>query len=348
MNAWILPIIMGVVGIYLLSQVYMKNFKAKGMGRNLAILFGSIFVIYAIVGALGPGAGLFEVPDFASGIYLSTATVANGVECASGQVLVNGVCKNQNSGVTTYQPTGTYSAIDKFSATTSVSGTSYYKRGDGKATTTQASNLNEGEQITYWVDNNTYYVQPEVKTAGSSVTDFVAEGYANSSATLTLYDQVARKTVTSGDNNVTLSANGLANIELTYQGTAEGSSGPFGGVIVAEYVNTIASVTCSGSEITSSNPYHVTYSASNVSHTFNQFAYTPGLDDGSGDVKRINCQFKAGGTGPGSASPFIFTVIPANYYVADSGDIVLDTEKFANGANTRTALASPTVTGYWA
>jgi len=98
-----------------------------------------------------------------------------------------------------------------------------------------------------------------------------------------------------------------------------------------------------------SNPYHVTYTVSATSHTSKQFAYKPSLDDGTGAVKTINCEVKNSATAVGAGSVYYVKFLPANYYVTQSGDIVLDTEKNADGDNTRTGslINLPSATGYF-
>jgi len=166
---------------------------------------------------------------------------------------------------------------------------------------------------------------------------------------VTIYDTVNRKDVTTGITNTSMGANAQANIEITYQGTAKKSAGPFGGVLVTEYNTTMSSVTCTGDSLLDSNPYHLTYTVTATSNTYKPYAYGPSLDDGSASVKRISCQFQNGGTAVGAGSYYYFKFIPANYYVTNAGDIVLDTEKFANGLNTRvgSVINLPSVTGSW-
>ncbi|MGC9309582.1 MAG: hypothetical protein ACP5D2_02705, partial [Candidatus Nanoarchaeia archaeon] len=72
------------------------------------------------------------------------------------------------------------------------------------------------------------------------------------------------------------------------------------------------------------------------------------LDDGSGEVRRISCQFKNGASAAGAGSPYYISFIPANYYVTNYGDIVLDVEKYANDDTTRTGFGTRKGTFYWA
>jgi len=347
-------LVMAIIGVFMLVAVYNKSFKAKGAMRNMFMFFGIVLLAYGLVGT-GAQLGMYPIPGAVGGFFLS-AGVASGngndvvgdIQCPAGTTLQNGICVSTAGGGATYQPTASYSARDKYS-TTSVSGTSYYKVGSNSATTTAYSNVNVGDSITYWVSNTSYWIKPVVKTAGAGVNPFEALGWANSSASVSLYDSVGRASADSGDSNISMGANDQANVEITYQGTSEGSAGPFGGKMVIEMNSTISSVTCTGDALTSSDPYHLTYSVSATSNTYKSWAYGPSLDDGTGAVKRIDCQFKNGASAVGAGSAYYVKFIPANYYVSDKGDIILDTEKAENGDTTRTGstINQPSITGYW-
>lgn len=348
----ILLIFLGIVGVAMLVAVAKKSFQKNGAIKAMFLIFGIALLGYGLIG-IGAQAGLYEIPGVAGSFFLATAvgdgdTTPEDIVCPAGTTLQNGVCVSTTGGGATYQPTASYSARDKYS-TTSVSGTAYYKVNGNSATTTAYTNVNVGDQITYWMSNTTYWVKPVTKTAGAGVNPFEALGWANSSATVTLYDSVNRQSVTDGAYNTSLGANDQANIEITYQGTAEGSAGPFGGKMVIEMNSTISSVICTGDVLMSNDPYHLTYTTSATTHTYKSWAYGPSLDDGSGAVKRIDCQFKNGATAVGAGSVYYVKFIPANYYVTNNGDIVLDTEKNADGDTTRTGstINLPTATGYW-
>jgi hypothetical protein len=349
-SAIILLIFLGMVGIAMLVAVFKKQFKEKGATRSIFLIFGIALLAYGLVG-LGGQAGLYEIPGTAGTFFLTTTVVNEGsgeIVCPAGTTLQNGICVSTTGGGATYQPTASYSARDKYS-TTSVSGTSYYKVNGNSATTTAYTNVNVGDQITYWVENTSYWVKPVTKNAGAGVNPFEALGWSNSTATVTLYDSVNRQSVTDGAYNTSMGANDQANIEITYQGTAEGSAGPFGGKMVIEMNSTISSVICNGDVLMPNDNYHLTYTTSATTHTYKSWAYGPSLDDGSGAVKRIDCQFKNGATAVGAGSVYYVKFIPANYYVTNNGDIVLDTEKYADGDTTRTGstINLPTASAYW-
>jgi hypothetical protein len=331
-------IVIGLAGL-LIAILGMSNvFKRKGLVKNTFIIIGVMLLAWVLLSGLNKG-GVFGEEGL-SGTFgqflLSTAVVQGGDNDL-----------NDKDEVTTYQPTASYSTRDIFSATTSISGTSYYKRGTNSASTTQASNVNEGEQITYWVSNSSYYVKPVTKKATDGVTSFEALGFANGTATVTLYDTVNRQTVTNAAYNTSMGANDVATIEITYQGTAKQSTGPFGGIMVAEQNSTMSSVVCNGEDLVSDAGYHLTYTTSVTTHAYKTWTYGPSLDDGSANPRKITCQYKNSASAVGAGSAFYIKLIPANYYITDAGDIVLDTEKFANGESTRTGLQTVTATAYW-
>lgn len=335
----------------MLVAVFRKSFKKNGGLRMFFMISGFALLAYGLVG-MGAQFGMYDMPGAVGGFFLTSAIPGTGsdgpITCPAGTILQNGVCVSQTGGGATYQPTASYSARDKYS-TTSIAGTSYYKVNGNSATTTAYTNVNIGDGITYWVSNDSYWMVPVTKTAGQGVNLFEAEGFSNSTVTLGLYDTVNREAVDDATYNTSMGANDQANIEITYQGTAEGSGGPFGGVMIIEYNSTMSSVICTGEDILSSNPYHLTYTVTLLAHTHKTWAYGPGLDDGSGAVKRIDCQFKNGATKVGAGSIYYVKFAPADYYVTDSGDIVLDTEKHADGDTTRTGsgINYPTATGYF-
>jgi len=327
MESWVIYLIGAVLGIL---GLVVASYKEKTVaGRNKWILAAPLLLVAAFLILAQTGV----LSDYGISPFATTTVV---------------VKEKIQPGVTTetYQPTASYSVKDKFSTTT-VSGTAYYKEEGLPATTSALTNVRSGKRYTYWVDNDTYYVKPKVFTATPGANVVIAEAWQNGTATITGYDLVNRKSITNGEYNTSLGANDQANIEITYQGTAKKSAGPFGGVMVVEYNATISSVTATGPQILSNNPYHVTYTPSATTHTYKMWAYSSDLDDGSGAVRRINLQFKNGATPVGKGASWKVTFIPANYYVTNAGDIVLDTEKYANDDTTRTGLQAPSATFYW-
>ncbi len=251
-----------------------------------------------------------------------------------------------------YQETATYTAKDKFSSQI-VAGTSYYKTNGQPATTTAITNVARGTEYIYWVSNGTTYVKPLTKVAGckASENNFIADAWSNGTTNPTIagYDLVGKVVVTSGKSNISLGANAVANLEITYLGTAKKSAMPFGGLMVVETNTTMASITCTGANLRPGNPsgFHLTYSTLNsTANTYQAFEFDSSLDDGSGTAKAIQCQFKNGGVSLVDSIYFV-QFIPANYYLADSGDIVLDVEKYLNQDNTRTGAGARRMYAFW-
>jgi uncharacterized membrane protein YwzB len=351
---WVL-LFLAIAGVAIIGVVAKKPFQKKSSGaRTLLIVLSVVLLAYAVPGMF-INSGVIQASDQVGSFFLSTAVTQEPsggssapITCPSGTTLQNGVCVATTGGGANYQPTASYSARDKFS-TTSISGTSYYKVNGNSATTTAYTNTNVGDAITYWVSNTTYWVQPITKTAQAGVTPYEALGFANSSATITLFDTVNRQSTTDGVYNTSMGANDQANIEITYTGTAKGSAGPFGGIMVVETNSTLASITCTGSDLMNDNPYHLTYTVTATTNSFKTWAYSSSLDDGTGTPKYISCQFKNGATAVGAGSAYYVKFIPANYYVSLNGDIVLDTEKYADSDTTRTGsvINLPSATAYW-
>lgn len=347
-------IAMGLMGFMMLLAGWRKAFAKKSGWKTFFMIAGGIVFVWALVG-IGAQANWYSLPSGVDNFFLSTTAVAGGtgnnnpIVCPTGYVLQGTVCVSQSGGAN-YQPTATYTTKDLFS-TDVITGTAYYKVGSASATTTAQSNVNAGDSITYWLSNSTTYVKPVTQTAHSGVNPFEAFGYKNASATITLYDTVNRQDVTgSGEYapyNTSMGANDLANIEVTYQGTADYSATPFGGVMIVEYNSTIAKVSATGDVLLKDNPYHVTWTTSATSHVYKAFAYSDALDDGTGAIHRIQLQFKNGATAVGAGSKYTIAFVPANYYVTKLGDIVLDTEKYADGDTTRTGLGLPQSHSFW-
>ena len=322
---WVAAAVLGIIGILIAMSK-----KQKVMNTNKWFLALPILL-------LAVGFSAYNMGYLDEWISQPQSVIRSGGSIAGGGISISGACN--------YQPTGSYSAKDKFSSI-SIAGTSYYKPSGLPATTTAASNLNKGTQYTYWVDNESSYVQPVTINADCGVNSFSADAWQNSSATVTGYDTVNHQSIADGAYNSSMGANALANLEITYQGTAKYSAAPFGGVLVLEYNDTMSSVTCNGDYITESNPYHVTYSPSSTSTTSKQYAFTTGLDDGSGNRRVINCQFKNGATAA-TTSPVYVKFYSADYYVTNAGNIVLDTQKYANDDTTSVSKSVPTLTFYW-
>lgn len=329
-----IALILGIV-LLVIAQAFFRgggNVKPRVRGTWIAVILIGLFAL----GYFSPGTlGFLDKT-----VSLGGSTLAIG-DSGSGD----------NSGVvTTYQPTATYTTKDKYS-TTVVTGTSYYKVNDKAATTTAVTNVNVGDAITYWVDNssvNNYWVRPVNAVAGPSITRIEATAWRNGTATVTGYDLVNRQSVANGVYNTTMDPNSQANIEITVQGTSKRSAMPFGGAMVVEANSSISSITCNGDDILSSNPYHLTYTTTYTANSYRVWGIGPTIDDGTGSVRKITCQFNNGAT-DNTGGTYYVKFIPANYYVTNDGRIVLDTEKYDNQDTTRTGstLNGPLLTGFW-
>jgi hypothetical protein len=119
--------------------------------------------------------------------------------------------------------------------------------------------------------------------------------------------------------------------------------------MVAEYNTTLSDVTCTGAGLLKVNPYKLTHTlALGTTHTYKQWGFDSSIDDGSGGLKTINCQAKGGSTAVGAGSEFRVTFYAADYYVTESGNILLDTEQSADSSTTRTSPNLVVVRGFWA
>jgi len=338
-NIWAPSIIAVIIGFLL---ILVGAFSKNSGKRKTLFMFGipllGVGFLIAVAGTSLPAQLQFLNTPLWKGLgqtttiggttitYTTVGTPSGGISSTSG-------CP--------YQPTGSYSTKDKFSSSI-FGGTAYYKSNGQPAVTTATSNLNKGTEYIYWLANTTTYVKPESKIADCGVNVFVADAYKNGSATITTYDTVNNKAANSYQYNTSLGANAQASYEITYQPTAKTSVMPFGGLMVIEYNSTISDLTCTGADIRTGNPsgYHLTYTPQKLTHTYKVFEVASSFDDGSGAVKKISCQFKNGASanvasGTLAETPWYVSFIPANYYVTNNGDIILDIEKAANADTTR-------------
>ena len=95
--------------VLLIAQLGVKNAKS----RKTWTWIGVVALILGGIGLLAPGTiGFLDDP------------VSFGTLAVSGA----GTTTVTSSGATTYQPTASYATTDKYSSTTTITGTSYYKR----------------------------------------------------------------------------------------------------------------------------------------------------------------------------------------------------------------------------
>ena len=345
----LVAVILGIIGIVGFARAKGESFL--GMNKNVVGFIGVFLAAILVVWEVGALTALGINP-----ITLKTGSATQvqsfvynqpGLSCPTGYSLVNGNCvQTSTSGKCTYAPPAVYTTLDKFSSTV-IPGTSWYKPNGLSATTTSITSPAKDVQYTYWVDNSTYYVAPKTLTANCDNNNFQAEAWQNNTPSITSYDNVNHAATTSGASNCSMGANDQCNIDITYQGTAKGSAGPFGGVMVIETNSTLSSVVCTGAILLADNPYHLTYTPTYTTHTSQQWAYAPNLDDGSGTTQTISCQFKNGASAVGTGAPAIVKFYPANWYVSNAKNFVLDTQKYANQDTTKTGLSSNTLNFYW-
>lgn len=350
LNFALIGLIVGVLFLF----VWMNTSNSK---KDTKKIFGWISIIGLVVAILGA----FFVP--------SLTTPLTGNANAAVVSVAGGAGSGAGSVVSTYQPTATYATQNAFSTAT-VSGTSYYQEGNNPASSTAISNVEKGKTYTYWVDNatgtassNLFFVKPLTFVAGQVNTEVNKLAYNNGSYTITGYDLIGSQALfdwstKSGGTNVSMGANDNAKVKLTYSGSAKYANLPFGGLMVVEYNNTIASLGCSGDGIVGPNTgkYQITYSPAQTYNTFKVFEVAEGFDispdnGNTGALKVINCDFTNGATaatGTAGKGEWYVNFYPANYYIANDGKIYLDVEKAKNGATTRTGVSpTPNQTFAW-
>lgn len=274
---------------------------------------------------------------------------------------LGGTPSTGSTGNPSVNPAAVYATVDHFTSAV-VTGAAYYKEaatvdGNGNivggkaATTTALANVNPGTSYAYWVSNSsTENVQPLVFTAGNLNNNVQnTQAWANQTVTLSSYDPSAHATTTSGASNTTLAIGANVQEQVLYQGIYQKSNLPFGGVLQIVMNTTITSVVCSGTGISAGlGSFHVTPSLiANQKAVFFHIDNT--FDSGAAALQTINCQFQNGAIATAN-SQYTATLLAANYYVGNDGNIYLDTEKnMNNGDTTRTApnrLAA--LTAYWA
>ena len=276
--------------------------------------------VISVVAVLGLIVGVVAVikPSVASQSVLPTDTKGGTTQC------------NQN-------PAYSYSAKDTQS-TALIGGADYIKLNDNAPVMTLA-NPTFGESLQYWKDNATYFTEvksvPSVLCGANSVQ---TKAYAYASSTLKAKDLDTDLFLTNGGgaNNITMGANALANVEVRVQGTSKFSSAPFGGCIAVEYPSTLTSVTLAGAGLTGNAcPYTWTYTSQSTGNSYKLLETTKDFDaDGSGLIKAMNLQMKAGSSNP-SGMVYI-TLQPANNYIGNDGKFYLGIEKDKNQDTTKT------------
>lgn len=272
-----------------------------------------VVVVLLVIGAIFIGANYFSTSTSDESTQVSTSTGAKVDQCA-------------------VAPAYTYSAIDAFASGTTVGGTDYIKL-DGNAPVTSLASPTVGKSLQYWKSNATYACGTDETSVACSTNSVQVKCYANAStATLGFADVSGSVTAAldaTGANNITIGANSVKNIEMTYSGVSKKSLAPFGGCLVVEYPVGLT-VSVKGAGIDSSVPcaYAYSYSAS-AGNTYKAIAVPEKFDtDAVASPKKISVQISSGSANP--AGTFTAKIQSANNYVTDAGDIVKGVEKDKN------------------
>lgn len=346
--------LIGLAGLISAQAIIRKGKNAPKKRK----MFTWIAIAVLIVGAL-PALGItnYGVSALGNQVSFGGSTLAIGGGENTNQNTGGG---SSNGGITTYAPTATYATTDKYAQTTAITGTAYYSLDGSRFGTSSYTNPGKQSSVSYWIDNSSaqagqYWVAPLTQTVVNSNPNFQNLGYKNGTGSVSLYDITANTPVAVASHNVTLAANGQANIRLTYTPTNKQSAIPFGGDFVVEYNSSISSVSCNGEGIEAQSPFHTTYTVTNTNDKFTIFHVLgvqdgTGFDDATGKIRTIDCQFLNGGSVPGTGNAYYFKFIPANYYLGQDGLIRLDTEKYADGLTTRVGSQTNFIssTNYWA
>lgn len=298
------------------------------LGRGKGFSFNQVLVLLVLIG-IGGWFFLSQSEGPSAQQAVGQEPTVTGAGCEAQQCFQN--------------PTYTYSAVDAFTSS-ALTGTDRIKI-NGKAPVTSLANPQKCAELEYWLENTSYFVKPVgVNQVACGANQVEAEGTVNGTISLTAYDQFTQ--IASATHNVTLGANGLKNIDITWEGEAEKANMPFGGCMVIEYPTTISTITPSGSGLSDSACQYIkTYSVSSTSNTYRSFAVPMGFDaDGSGAKKEFALQVRAGSSNPSGS--MVVTFYPANYYITDDGDFALGVEKDQNQDTTATFASAVSTTIY--
>lgn len=300
------------------------------MAKNNTLLL----IVVAVVGIFLVSGGSL------SGLFGGSQTTVVAPPASAPQV---GAGCNQN-------PVYTWSGVDFYNKSEVVAATNYTKI-NGMAPTSNG-NAVYGQPLSFWLYNSTRFCAPVsppggLAECGNQILQATCYGNGTSLST-TMWDDDNNVLLgaSAAGTNVTIGANGIANLILKYKAVAKAANMPFGGCAVIEFPTTITDVIVSGSGLSNANPcnYQVTYTVGNATNTYRTFAVPTGFDAaGDGLTKDISVQLRAGSSNP--SGHFFVQFIPANYYVANDGTFDLNTEQAKNSATTRTAPAP--ARAYW-
>jgi hypothetical protein len=278
------------------------------------------------------------------GIFTNVPTLSLGTPTPqSGLDKLDVACEDIQCNVI---PTYTYNAVDKFGSTITTTGTTYIKQNGDFAVTTLASPV-KCSALKFWNSNGTSFcpvVDEPSAVCGSKQLQAKCWINATGSSLIVLNAQTgAQYTDNGGATNISVStANSVTNAKLSFTSGSKTANMPFGGCLVIEHPTTIASVTPSGSGVSTAGcPYKLTYTPVTAGNTYSAFAVPSGFDaSGDGSIKDVNVQFKVGTSGVTAGSLIYFTYVPANYYLTNTGDFALGLERDQNQDTTRTFLAT--------
>jgi len=297
--------------------------KGKGFSFNQGIVLGMILLL-----AVGVG------------MYFKQPASIGPTGAVVEPTAVDGACE----AVQCFQnPAYTYSVADKFDAS-AITGTTKIKVND-KAPVASLAAPQKCTKLQYWLLSTTDFVTPitedEVKCGANQIQ---ATGIANGSVTLSAYDQFTVLTNGGGANNITLGANGIKNVDYTWEGEAEKAAMPFGGCMCVEYPSSLSYAKPSGAGLSDAScEYKKTYTTSSTDNTYQCYNVPEGFDAaGTGEKLSMSIQYKAGSTDP--AGTAVMTFFPANYYVTDDGNFALGVEKDLNDDTTATFTSANSFT----
>lgn len=295
-----------------IDKIYRWKHMGKKLTSNTWVMLGLVvlvgFLVYMLVGG--------NVPQTIGG----SGTPVNN----------NAVSTENNDIACPYAQAYTYSAVNKFS-TTAVVGTNYIKAADKKPVSSLSA-PEVGSPMEYWISNASFFCDKVSEQAECGTHQIQTQCWTNSSLTLTAYDEYTA--IESATHNLTMGANDVKNVRLTWQGEAKEAVMPFGGCACVEYPTTISTVTASGEGLSNAQCRFVkTYTVSSTSNTYKCFDVPSGFDaSGAGDLKEIMFQFKASASNPSGTAYIKF--FPANYYVTNDGQITLGVEQDKNDVTT--------------
>jgi len=234
------------------------------------------------------------------------------------------------------KPDLTVLGVDEFSKSTQIPGQGYLKEDGDPATSVSGSNtVNANEELNgLWV-NESWFCGPEPMSldCGDSE-DLYSYCIENGSATVKVKDLTQDEFV-GVDNNVTLTANDDASLEVQYDGQSENANMPFGGCIIVEVPNTVTEVSLTGEGVSEGCDYQTnSYTTSSTSNSMYAFQVPKGYDADTGTILSHNLEIASGDSDPSGTAKVSF--LPAAYYVSEAGNFELDVEKAADGSNTRT------------